>query len=99
VFLASIKDGRGDTIHRRLFVVRTDAGGAMSLRQPTLFLDVSAASAGAAATQIPALPDRDATEAFLIERALMPFLKEVADDRAHENEIVREHVEISLREL
>ena len=99
VFSASIKDGRGDTLHRRLFVVRTDVEGAMSLRQPTLFLDVSAASSGASAPHIAELPDRDAAEAFLIERALTPFLKEVADERAHQNETVRAHVEISLREL
>ncbi|MDP1916003.1 MAG: DUF3883 domain-containing protein, partial [Myxococcales bacterium] len=99
VFSASIKDGRGNTLHRRLFVVRTDVGGAMSLRQPTLFLDVSASSNGAPAPTIAGLPDREATEAFLIERALLPFLKEVGDERTRENDIVRKHVEISLGEL
>ena len=29
----------------------------------------------------------------------MPFLNEVAGERASENQIVREHIEISLREL
>lgn len=99
VFSASIKDGRGDTLHRRLFVVRTEIGGAMSLRQPTLFLDVSPASNNASVPQVPDLPDREATEAFLIEHALIPCLKEIADERARQNETVRAHVEISLREL
>ena len=39
VFAASIKDGHGNTLHRRLFVVETGAGGAMTARQPTIFLD------------------------------------------------------------
>ena len=99
VFSASIKDGRGNTLHRRLFVVRTDVDGTMSLRQPTLFLDVSPAGSGASSPQVSDLPGVDTAEAFLIERALTPFLNEVAGERARENQIVREHVEISLREL
>src|SRR5208282_1695102 len=38
-FAASIKDGRGNTLHRRLFVVEAGAAGASSIRQPTIFLD------------------------------------------------------------
>ena len=38
-FAASIKDRRGDCLHRRLFVVETEMSGAMSVRQPTVFLD------------------------------------------------------------
>ena len=99
VFSASIKDGRGNTLHRRLFVVRTDLDGGMSLRQPTLFLDVSPAGATASSPQVSDLPGVGTVEAFLIDRSLMPFLNEVAGERARENQIVREHVEISLREL
>ena len=99
VFSASIKDGRGDTLHRRLFVVRTDVGVAMSLRQPTLFLDVSAASSNASVRQISDLPDRDAAEAFLIERALTRFSRRSAMSGPAKRETVRTHVEISLREL
>jgi superfamily II DNA or RNA helicase len=98
-FSASIKDGRGNTLHRRLFVIRTDSNGTMSLRQPTLFLDVSPAGTDAVPPQVSGLPGLDTTEAFLIERALTPFLNEVAGERARENQIVREHVEISLRAL
>src|SRR5271165_3109813 len=38
-FAASVKDGHGNTLHRRLFVIEIGAGGAMIARQPTIFLD------------------------------------------------------------
>jgi hypothetical protein len=99
VFSAAIKDGRGNALHRKLFVVRTDVDGTMSLRQPTLFLDISPTAAVAAPPNASALPALGEVESFLLERALSPFLSEVGTERARENEIVREHVEISLREL
>jgi len=39
VFGVSIKDGRANVLHRRLFVVRVDEAG-FSVRQPTIFLDL-----------------------------------------------------------
>ena len=41
VYAASVKDGRGRTLHRRLFVVETDASSQMTLRQPTVFHDIN----------------------------------------------------------
>ena len=38
-FAASIKDGRGNCLHRRLVRRRDRLRGAMSVRQPTIFLD------------------------------------------------------------
>lgn len=99
VFSASIKDGRANTLHRKLFVIRVDVDGTMSLRQPTLFLDISPATGSTSVPHASGLPGLDSTEAHLIERALTPFLNEVAGERARENQIIREHVEISLREL
>src|SRR5439155_11200106 len=46
VFAASIKDGRGQTLHRRLFVVETDDQSSMTVRQPTIFLDITPAPPG-----------------------------------------------------
>ena len=43
VFAASVKDGRGRTLHRRLFVVETDASGQMAVRQPTIFHEITPA--------------------------------------------------------
>src|SRR5438876_2462533 len=46
VFAASIKDGRGNTLHRRLFVVETSAAGDMALHEPTILHDITPAPAG-----------------------------------------------------
>ncbi len=99
VFAASIKDGRGRILHRKLFAMRTDWDGTLSVRQPTLFLDVVPAPKGTPAPPAPSLPDRAAVELALVEQALVPFLKEIEEERKRENDIVRRHVEISLNEL
>ena len=99
VFGASIRDGRGDTLHRKLFVMRADVDGSLSVRQPTLLLDVIPTPTGTAAPASLALPDRQAVEQALVDRALIPFLTEVSEQRARENQVVCEHMEISLGEL
>jgi hypothetical protein len=100
VFGASIKDGRGQTLHRRLLVVETDAVGATTLRQPTVFLDIVPAPAPppTAAASLP-LPDRGVIEGFLYDRALQAWLDETTTERAREIERVTEHVRISLDAL
>ena len=40
LFAASIKDGRGNTLHRRLFVVETTPTGQMQLHEPTILHDI-----------------------------------------------------------
>jgi hypothetical protein len=58
-FGASIKDGRGDCLHRRLFVVETEMSGGMNVRQPTVFLDgLVPAQPGSEVPDDSALPDR-----------------------------------------
>ncbi len=99
VFGASIKDGRGSTLHRKLFVVRADADGSLSVRQPTLLLDVIPAPKGTSLPMLHGLPDRRAVEQELVNRAFMPFLTEVSEQRARESRVIREHMEISLGEL
>lgn len=99
VFGASIKDGRGNTLHRRLFVVRTDLDGTLSVRQPTLLLDVMPGSKGTPSPNCEGLPDRQEVERVLVDRALEPFLQEVSEQRTRENQVVRKHMEISLGEL
>src|SRR5262249_14282820 len=99
VYAASVKDGRGNTLHKRLFVVRADPGGLLTLRQPTLFLDLIPAAKGTQPPDLAGLPERHAIEVHLVQQALNPSLAEVADQRTKENRIVREHIEISLQEL
>ena len=40
VFSAAIADGRGNKLHERVYVVQTEIDGTMTVRQPTLFLDL-----------------------------------------------------------
>ncbi len=99
-FAASIKDGQGHCLHRRLFVVEADAAGAMSIRQPTIFLDsLVPASVGTSVPDDGTLPEKGGVEQFLLEQALQPFLAEVTIARAHQIETIRRHVEISLNTL
>jgi superfamily II DNA or RNA helicase len=99
VYTASIKDGRGITLHKKLFVVCADADGVLTLRQPTLFLDLIPAAKGTPSPTLAGLPERDAVEVYLVRHALNPFLNEVTEQRMKENRVVREHVEISLKTL
>jgi len=99
VYGASIRDGRGDTVQRRLFAVRADAESGLTIRQPTLLLDLAAAPAGTRPPTNRGLPDRELVETTLLEQALQPFLEEAAAQRTHENGTVRRHVHIALNEL
>lgn len=99
VFTASIRDGRGNTLHKRLFAVETDAAGTMTIRQPTLFHDLILAPAGVAAPADDHLPGRAEVERALVEQALEPFLKETAEQRLKEVDVISRHMAISLNEL
>jgi hypothetical protein len=99
VFSAAIRDGRGNILHRRLFVVQTESGGTLSIRQPTIFLDLIPAPVG---TEVPVdtkLPDRSEVERFLWENALQSFQDEVSTQRQKEIAIISRHVEISLNTI
>ena len=97
VFSAAIQDGRGRTLHKRLFVVETDVTGTLTVRQPTIFLDFALAPEGTQPPEDGHLPERDAVECALIEQALQPFLTEVLDRRTTEIKTISRHLEISLR--
>jgi hypothetical protein len=99
VYSAAIKDGRGNAVHRRLFVVETSMDGSFTVRQPTIFLDLILPNAKAEIPDGSSLPGRDHVEQALLEKALFPFLNEVQRERAKEIEIIEHHMEISLNEL
>jgi hypothetical protein len=96
VFAASVKDGTGNTLHRRLFVVES-SDGTMRLRQPTVFLDIVPAHGARAPRSIPA--SRSEVEAFLLKEGLEPFEEEVRAEREREVETISHHVELALNEL
>lgn len=99
VFAASVKDGRGNTLHRRLFVVETAAGGEMTLHEPTILHDITPAPDGTPPTAGLPLPTRPAVEEFLYVQALQPWVAKACETRVKEVERVARHVSISLNAL
>jgi superfamily II DNA or RNA helicase len=106
VFAASIKDGRGSTLHRRLFVVETSQpppgttqAGEMRIHEPTVFHEITPAPAGTTIPSSFAAPDRTRVEQFLYQRSLEPWIGGAARDRMAEVARVARHVEISLNAL
>jgi superfamily II DNA or RNA helicase len=99
VFSGAVKDGRGNVVHRRIFVVETEPNGLLHIRQPTLFLDLITGVGGHVIPDDSALPLDTQVKQFLIEQALEPLLNEVADTRRRETDTVRRHLEISLNAL
>jgi hypothetical protein len=98
VFSAAIRDGRGNELHKRLFIVQQNAGGSMELRQPTYILDLVPAGKGVHVPDHQVLGDTVA-ERFLVTEALHPFLEEIRSQRIKEIETISRHMEISLNEL
>jgi superfamily II DNA or RNA helicase len=99
VFGASVKDGRGNTVSRHLFVVQCDPRGELTIRQPTYFHALALAPPNTAVPLDTALPSRDRVEQALVDLALKPFLAEVSGSRSQEVETISRHLEISLGEL
>lgn len=98
VFAASIKDGRGQPLHRRLFVVETTTDGSMQIHEPTILHDVMPAPAGTKAPALPT-PEHQQAEVYLYEKALEPWCAKESVSREHEVARVLRHVEISLNSL
>lgn len=98
VFAASIQDGTGRTLHRRLFIIETGPSGQMLVRQPTALLDVSAAPPGTTAPDLP-VPPPDVVKAFLHGTELQPWCNRIAAERRQEVGTVEHHVKVSLNAL
>ena len=99
VFHGAVSDGRGNAINKRLFVVETTPAGELIIRQPTIFLDLTAPEAAASPPSVPGLPERAAVEDFLITHALQPMLEDCQREREREVSIISRHIEISLGEI
>ena len=99
IFSAAIRDGRGNILHRRLFAVETAKNRTMEIRQPTLLLDLVPASGEFQLPDEDSAPDKSTVEQTMIDRALQPFLADVAAQRLKETVTIARHVEISLNEL
>ncbi len=99
IFSAAINDGRGNTLHKRLFVVETAVNGQMAIRQPTIFLDLALAPLGTYGNSESNLPDKNQVEQTLVEKVLQLFLTEVKQQREKEIAIISRHMEISLNTI
>jgi superfamily II DNA or RNA helicase len=100
LFAASIKDGRGQTLHRQLFVVEARLSGERTLRSPTVFLDITPAPRETAVPECAsAIYDRTVAERTLLEGRLQQWLSEIAAERHKQLDVVARHVEISLNAL
>jgi superfamily II DNA or RNA helicase len=99
VFSADVRDGRGNVLHRRLFVGDSSEDGTIAIRQPTLFLDLSPAPKGTAVPDDSLFPGRDRVEAVLYEQALVPLRALEANERTKSVKIIAEHMEISLNAI
>lgn len=99
VFSASIKDGLGSVLHRRLFVVRTDSDSELSIREPTILLDLIPAPNDTSVPSVEGMPSLGLREQALLEGSLSVFLAEVSAEREKEIGTIRDHIEISLDEL
>lgn len=98
VFAASIKDGRNQALHRRLFVVETSVSGEMQIHEPTILHDIMPAPPGTTAPLL-SIPDRQAAEMYLYEKSLEPWCEKESEAREKEVARVAKHVEISLNSL
>ena len=73
VYSAAVKDGRGNVIHRRIFVAQTDMAGTITIRQPTIFLDLIPSTAQASPPDGNGLPERDRIEQVSVQYGAVAF--------------------------
>ncbi|MEW6266136.1 MAG: helicase-related protein [Thermodesulfobacteriota bacterium] len=99
VFSGEIRDGRGNILHKRLFVTQTEQDGNITVRQPTIFLDLAMAPKGAALPDEMGFPGKDRSESVLYQQALMPLLEEQRAQREKEISTISRHMEISLNTI
>lgn len=91
LFVASVVDGTGNTLHRRLFVVETDADGTRRLRDPASILDLIVPETLPQIMPTVATDDQK-TGDFLFKQGLVPFQNEVGGERSHELDLIERSV-------
>jgi superfamily II DNA or RNA helicase len=99
LFGASIRDGCGNVLNRRLLVVATEVDGTISVHNPTIFHEIVPAEGGRQPPDDRDLPTKGDLESHLVERHLRPFLREIQAERERETRSVEKHVETSLNAL
>jgi superfamily II DNA or RNA helicase len=99
IFSASIVDGMGHILHKRLFVIESQANGTIAVKQPTVFLDIIPAKDNPIINDGSTLPSRSDLEQYLVNSALNSYLHDVQQERLKETNTIEKHLELSLNEL
>ncbi len=99
VFSAEIRDGRGNILHKRLFVTQTTMDGSITIRQPTIFLDLSIAPKGTTVPEDSGMPGREQIETTLYKEALVPMLENEQKQREKDVKTISNHIDISLNTI
>ncbi|MBN2034421.1 MAG: DUF3883 domain-containing protein [Deltaproteobacteria bacterium] len=99
VFSGEIRDGRGHILHKRLFVTQTNQDREITVRQPTIFLDLVPAPKGTGVPDSTDFPEKDHAETVLYKQALIPILEEERIQREKEVRTISQHMEISLNAI
>lgn len=99
IFTASIIDGTGQLLHKRIFVIESMTDGALQLRQPTIFLDLIATENTVTPPAAEHMPSVTELECFLINNALASYKNEVEIERRKELDTIEKHLELSLSAL
>jgi len=99
LYSVEIRDGRGNVLHKRLFIAEIAIDSTISIRQPTIFLDLTSAPKGTAVPENVTLPNREVVEASLYEQAFLPLLEEERTNRSKDVKTISEHMEISLNAI
>ncbi|GAP68722.1 hypothetical protein BA6E_104170 [Bacteroidales bacterium 6E] len=99
IFSASIVDGLGHILHKRLFVIESQANGKIAIKQATVFLDIIPALNHKDLPDVNMLPNIVDLEQYLINSALSKYLHEVQQERLKETTTIEKHLELSLNEL
>ncbi len=95
-YRARVVDGLGKVIHERLFTVELACDGTPTLREADALGNLIPAPVPHELPPAAALPD---PTSWLSQHALMPFIKEVREDRLAESDRIARHVELSLTEV
>ena len=80
-------------------VVQVTLDGTLSVRQPTIFLDLALAPRRTSVPDGSGMPTRDQVETVLYEQALLPLLDQERALREKEVHTISEHMEVSLKTL
>ncbi len=99
IFSAAITDGLGHVLHKRLFVLASDADGNIRVKQPTVFLDIIPAEKQSDFKEPFTPPAQNDLEQHLVNSALNEYLQEVQAERLKETQVIEKHLNLSLNEL